>query len=1021
MLRHQLLYIEDDAEIAQLCCDALSVHGYDVTVATTGMSGLREFENSDFELVLMDVGLPDISGIEAGELLRSKSPDTPILFITIADDEKSKSDALAVGSAGYIVKGSLDVYTKVLPQQLHSIFDRIERDKNTQGALLESDARFRAIYETAASAIITITGTGLIDTLNPATERLFGYEESELVGQNINILMPEPDRSRHDGYLSNYLSSGLSKIIGIGREVTGCHKNGRQFPLHLSISEFTSGGKIYFTGILSDLSEQKTLEAEIIQSRDRYRSLFENSQAGIIRSRIDSGRILETNERAAQIFGYADRGEMIENFIAADHYADPVHRDHMLAQLKEHGRLDSVEIEYRTKDGATIWIRSSLSAHFEENYLDAVLIDVTDTFKFNHAQKISEERFKDFSAAAADRFWELDQNNVITFISPPTETLRAPSENLIGGDLLKVLPNNWFVGNHERLTQALKSKSTFRNIRYSQEKPDGTKFQFSLSGLPVFDSAGGFLGFRGATRDITREIEAEEAATTMQKRFFNAMENLDLGFALWDADERFVFCNSYFKQLHLGFDSLRLLKTGTNFEELIRNYAHDGRIGINAAEQEDWIKARVEMFRKGQFDTEITRDDGRVISSTSQILDDGSAVLFRLDITESKQQQLSAEAANRAKSEFLSSMSHELRTPLNAILGFGQLMSCNPKDPPTDGQKEYIGHIISGGEHLLSLINDVLELSKIEVGKVSLSIENVAPGPLLQECLTTVASKADEAEIDLIDETMGVDLPNLWTDRNRLRQIVINLLSNAVKYNKPGGRIILSTKTLTVDMLRVEVADTGFGIPADKQTHLFEPFNRLGRENETIEGTGIGLTITKQLVELLSGNIGFRSEDGAGSNFWVDIPLSKMSDKQLGSTDPVAQQSTPIAPKTDGRRKLLYVEDNPPNLNLMAALIEQTPLLELVSADTAELAMDLIRESKPDLILMDINLPGMSGIEALAKLKSLAETVDIPVIALTAAAMPHQIKHGLDAGFADYVTKPINISQILETISAHLK
>lgn len=378
-----------------------------------------------------------------------------------------------------------------------------------------------------------------------------------------------------------------------------------------------------------------------------------------------------------------------------------------------------------------------------------------------------------------------------------------------------------------------------------------------------------------------------------------------------------------------------------------------------------------------------------------------------------------AETANSAKTEFLSSMSHELRTPMNAILGFGQLLEMNPVEPLSEMQLIHTRHILKAGDHLLDLINQVLELSMIESSKVSLFIENVAPTEIILESLALVQTQAEDKNIELIYSPSDVDLPLLKTDRNRACQVLLNLLSNAIKYNRKYGKVTVAATVLDNGFLRLSVSDTGLGIPKQQQGGLFEPFERLGREAGEIEGTGIGLTITKRITELLDGVIGFDSEENVGSVFWIDLPIS---DDQLKGNDP--SQAELFEGKnagTDGAEGvILYIEDNPANLRLMQAVISGLPNLTMRTAPTAELGLNLARNLQPNLILMDVNLPGMNGIQALNNLRGEEETKNIPVIAISAAAMPHEIQRGKEAGFEAYITKPIKVPEVIKAINERI-
>jgi PAS domain S-box-containing protein len=379
-----------------------------------------------------------------------------------------------------------------------------------------------------------------------------------------------------------------------------------------------------------------------------------------------------------------------------------------------------------------------------------------------------------------------------------------------------------------------------------------------------------------------------------------------------------------------------------------------------------------------------------------------------------------AEKANLAKSDFLSSMSHELRSPLNAILGFAQLMeSASPL--PTDSQKESIAQILQAGWHLLKLINEILDLAVIESGKVSLSPESVSLAEVMSECQAMMEPQAQQRGISMTFPQFDDDAPFfVKADRTRLKQIIINLLSNAIKYNKEQGTIIVGCTVSAPERIRITVADTGAGLPPEKLAQLFQPFNRLGQEAGAVAGTGIGLVVTKRLAELMEGAFGVESTVGVGSVFWCE--LNSAAAPQLAVQSGEAEASVPPQlPASASRRTLLYVEDNPANMKLVEQLIARYPDIRLVTAVNGTLGIKLARATQPKVILMDINLPGISGIEALKILREDPATAHIPVVALSANVMPRDIAKGLEAGFFRYITKPIKVKEFMDTLNMALE
>jgi signal transduction histidine kinase/CheY-like chemotaxis protein len=375
--------------------------------------------------------------------------------------------------------------------------------------------------------------------------------------------------------------------------------------------------------------------------------------------------------------------------------------------------------------------------------------------------------------------------------------------------------------------------------------------------------------------------------------------------------------------------------------------------------------------------------------------------------------------SNNHKSAFISSLNHELRTPMNAVLGFAQMLDINEREPLSENQKSAVEHILRNGNHLLELIDQMLELDKIDAGTLPLHMEDIPARDVLNESLYLIQARANQDNIEIIDDTGDESLPLLWTDSTRLIQVLLNLLTNAVKYNREGGSVRLACREVHGGMLRLSVIDNGLGIAAELQDKLFMPFERLGHELGQIDGTGIGLSITRQIVEKLGGHIGFESEQNRGSHFWVDIPLSSNPVKQNDIADSEALQAESDAADM-ASHTLLYIEDNADNLHLVEAIIDQYKSLHLLSAPNALIGFDLATSKKPDLILMDVNLPGMNGLQAMKRLRGTPETRLIPVIALTSNSMPQDIEAGLRAGFDGYLTKPIKVSELMQTIEQTL-
>ncbi len=387
---------------------------------------------------------------------------------------------------------------------------------------------------------------------------------------------------------------------------------------------------------------------------------------------------------------------------------------------------------------------------------------------------------------------------------------------------------------------------------------------------------------------------------------------------------------------------------------------------------------------------------------------------------ELKRARAAAEKANLAKSDFLSSMSHELRSPLNAILGFAQLINSD-SPPPTPAQTESIDQILHAGWYLLELINEILDLAQIESGRLALSREPTSLTEVMFECQAMIEPQGQKRGLKMTFPVF--DLPCFVdADRTRLKQVLINLLSNAIKYNQANGTVVVDVDRVsgTPERIRVSVKDSGAGLPPDMLMQLFQPFNRLGQERSAEEGTGIGLVMSKRLVELMGGEIGVESTVGFGSVFWFELNSADAPRLSLDRADPAADPETQVRHGAP-RRTLLYVEDNPANLKLIEQLIARRPDMRLLTARDGDLGIHLARANHPEAILMDINLPGISGIEALRILRADPATAQIPIVALSANAMPRDIEKGLQAGFFRYLTKPIKVDEFMHTLDEVLE
>ena len=557
--------------------------------------------------------------------------------------------------------------------------------------------------------------------------------------------------------------------------------------------------------------------------------------------------------------------------------------------------------------------------------------------------------------------------------------------------------------------------------RIANRNKNGELYWVQSTITPFLDNAGKPYQYIAIRTDITGVIASEMALSESEERLALAIEGSGDGVWDWDMpNEAMTFSKQYEAMMGYAEHELPPLVStwvdSVHPEDLPRV---EKRLGDYLAGQfSDYIVELRLSCKDGSYKWIMCR--GKVVN-TDQAGQPLRMIGIHTDITEQKKSEQAlidsreeADRANRAKSEFLSSMSHELRTPMNAILGFGQLLDMD--DELNKEQLQSVQEILKGGDHLLKLINEVLDLSKIESGSIDMSLEPVSLCEIVTECVALIKPLAEKRDIRIHYASLKDII--VRADAIRLKQALLNLLSNAIKYNRDGGQVFIDVALALGNQIRILIKDTGIGVAKESLAGLFEPFNRLGAEGESIEGTGIGLTITQRIVDIMGGTISVESEVGVGSCFSIELPLetqpvenAQMIENQTKSAvdDIIEQQYT-----------ILYVEDNPANLKLVSKLLSWRQHIHLLTAHTPELGLELAVAHQPDLILLDINMPSMSGYEVLAHFQLDEQLKTKPVIAVSAEAMPNDIERGLAAGFSHYLTKPINLEKFNATLDEYL-
>jgi PAS domain S-box-containing protein len=1088
--RLQVLVAEDNQVNQLVATRIFEKLGHQATVVSNGREAFVAFQAGKFDLIAMDVQMPEMDGLDATSAIRAwektAGTHTPIIAMTAHAMKGDRERCLAAGMDGYTSKpiriGELE----------HAIAQLISPPNSAKVPVSEADQADGAIDHTALLAgvdgnrrvlrelvrlfladcprrlaeIKEAIRRGDAGALGRAAHTLkgsignFAAKSAFAAAQRLEIMSRDIDLD-NVGKACVTLESELALLSEELRKLTmnssirktKTDKRGRQKGGHAGTAE----------GITEVRRQEALLKTGALQNAILNSANFSSIATD------EKGVIQIFNVGAERMLGYTV-ADVLNKITPAD-ISDP---QEVIARAKalslelgttirpgfealvfkaSRGIEDIYELTYIRKDGSRFPAVVSVTALRDaQNVVIGYLLIGTD----NTARKQAEEALLKAGALQSAIFNSANFSSIATDAKGVIQIFNVGAERMLGyaaADVMnKITPAEIsdpqeVIARAKALSVELSTTITpgfealvFKASRGIEDiyeltyiRKDGSRFPAVVSVTALRDAQNVVIGYLLIGTDNTARKQVEEEQKKLDQRLRDQQfytrslieSNID---ALMTTDPSGIITD-----VNKQMEAL----TGCTRDELIgapfKNYFTDPE------RAEAGIKLVLSQKNVTNYELTASARDGKktVVSYNATTFYDRDRKLQGVfaaarDVTERKRFEVAlqetnvelesaksaAEKANLAKSDFLSSMSHELRSPLNAILGFAQLLeSTSPL--PTASQKENIAQILQAGWHLLKLINEVLDLAVVESGKMSLSPESVSLAEVISECQAMMEPQAKQRGISMTFPQL--DIPYyVHADRTRVKQVLINLLSNAIKYNREQGTVEVKCTTTSPERIRISFKDTGAGLPPEKLTQLFQPFNRLGQESRAGEGTGIGLVMSKRVVELMEGAIGVESTVGVGSVFWIELLLTTAPTFLVASSESTTAIQARI-PTAARLRTLLYVEDNPANLTLVEQLIARRSDIRLLTAVNGTLGIEIARASQPEVILMDINLPGISGIEALKILREDPATAHIPVVALSANAMQRDTEKGMEAGFFYYLTKPIKVNEFMDALDGALE
>ncbi|MBF0290430.1 MAG: PAS domain S-box protein, partial [SAR324 cluster bacterium] len=886
--------------------------------------------------------------------------------------------------------------------------------KEFQKKLEESEARLKSIVNTAASGIITIDQQGIIESVNPETELLFGYLASEMVGKNVSILVPSPDRESHDQYLENYLKTGESQIIGAGREARGQRKDGTIFSIFLAVSEINLGDKRFFTGIIHDLSKQKQIENALRESEGKIRSLVESTIDIIIRIDLDF-KITYINHPVPPL-----TADQVIGTNCLD-YTEGLHVNAAKESLEKVFQGENVSRETHAEvDGHLIWFHTRYSPIYLEGKVVGATMISTDITLQKESQK-NEDFLASLVESSEDAILGLSPTGEVSSWNRGAEKIFGYSVKEIEGKSFTLLMPPSEIQYSNKYLKKLRSGGSFSNLRTKLLHKNGRAIDVSITDSPILDADGDFVGISSILKDITKNVKLENELKENTEMLQMVTDNIPALIAYVDQDNRYRFVNNFYETTY-KIPAMEIL--GSRVEDLLGKSVYEESIPflkkVLNGEKAEFVSTR---YPKG-----VARIHKVTLIPYLQTgIVKGYFVLAH-DITEYQEMEeklriakKQADAASHEKSQFLANMSHEIRTPIGVVIGFSEVLLKKGKELSfSEEVQRFQKNIHSSSKLLLELVNNILDLSKIESGKMEILETDFSLREMIDGIVNNYSFHAGQKGVQFSYEISSKLPDSIRSDRTKIIQILTNLVGNAIKFT-PEGREVKLKLLGDHSNLALMVIDEGIGIPEDRHKAIFETFVQASQSTaQNFGGTGLGLPITKKLVEMLGGKISVNSVgEGKGSNFTARIPIKKI-------IAPVTQIEKAVGAELvfSKESSVLVVEDNLMNQEMIKAMLKEFEI-KVHFSENGEEGVERILElhaegTLPDLVLMDMQMPVMDGAEATRQIRTKPELKDMPIVGLSADAFSEQQKEAIGNGMDDYLTKPITGDVLLNTLIKYL-